>query len=155
MHLLAQQEYGLRCLVQVALHPGDRPLTIPEIAAAEGLSPDYTAKLMRALRQHGFVTSTRGPGGGYRMARPASELSAWEVVEQLGGSLFREDFCDSHPGVLSDCVHSVDCSIRSLWRRVEYAVRKVLEDVTIEDLTRSEKSLGVFVDPPTFVEERL
>ncbi|MFQ5699854.1 MAG: RrF2 family transcriptional regulator [Myxococcota bacterium] len=155
MHLLAQQEYGLRCLVQVARHPGDTPATIPEIAEAEGLSPDYTAKLMRALRQRGLVTSTRGPGGGYRLARPASELSAWEVVEQLGGSLFRDDFCESHPGVLQDCAHSVDCSIRALWRRVEHAVRKVLEDVTIEDLTRSEKSLGVFVDAPSFAEERL
>ncbi len=51
MHLLAQEEYGLRCLLQVARHSGSHPLTISEIAQAEGLSPEYTAKLMRALRK--------------------------------------------------------------------------------------------------------
>ena len=86
MHLLAQEEYGLRCLVQLARHRGSSPLTIPEIAAAEGLSPEYTAKLMRALRQGGLVMSTRGAAGGYRLARPAEEVTAWEVLEKLDDS---------------------------------------------------------------------
>ena len=75
MHLLAQEEYGLRCLVQLARHRDSTPLTIPEIAAAEGLSPEYTAKLMRALRQGGLVMSTRGAAGGYRLARRAEEVT--------------------------------------------------------------------------------
>ena len=55
MQLLAQEEYGLRCLIQVARHAGPDPLTIPEIAEREGLSPEYAAKLMRALRQAELV----------------------------------------------------------------------------------------------------
>ena len=51
MQLLAQEEYGLRCLIQVARQRGPDPLTIPEIAEREGISPEYAAKLMRALRQ--------------------------------------------------------------------------------------------------------
>ena len=58
MQLLAQEEYGLRCLIQVARHPGPEPLTIPEIAEREGISPEYVAKLMRTLRQGDFVVST-------------------------------------------------------------------------------------------------
>lgn len=148
MHLLAQEEYGLRCLVQLARHRGSSPLTIPEIAAAEGLSPEYTAKLMRALRQGGLVMSTRGAAGGYRLARPAEEVTAWEVLEKLGGSLFPESFCDSHPGSLRDCVHSTACSIRSLWRSVEGAVRGVLEHVTVADLARAGQATAVWVSPP-------
>ncbi len=138
MQLLAQEEYGLRCLLQVARHAGPDPLTIPEIAASEGLSPEYAAKLMRALRQAELVVSTRGAGGGYRLSRPAREITAWHVVQALGGSLFPREFCDSHPGQRHDCVHTSGCSIRGLWSAVEGAVRGVLEGVTVAELARVE-----------------
>lgn len=148
MHLMAQEEYGLRCLVQVARHRGPEPLTIPEIARAEGLSPEYTAKLMRALRKGGLVSSTRGAGGGYRLARAAEDVTAWDVLEILGGSFFPESFCDSHPGQHKDCVHTPNCSIRALWRRAEGAVRGVLGGVTLADLLRGERSMLVLLDEP-------
>ena len=137
MQLLAQEEYGLRCLIQVARHVADDPITIPEIAANEGLSPDYAAKLMRALRQAELVVSTRGASGGYRLSRPAREITAWQVVQALGGSLFPREFCESHPGLRHDCVHTSGCSIRGLWTAVEGAVRGVLERVTLAELANA------------------
>ena len=50
MHILAIEEYGLRCLLQVAFHEPSRPMTVQEIARAEGLGPEYVAKIMRTLR---------------------------------------------------------------------------------------------------------
>jgi Rrf2 family protein len=138
MQLLAQEEYGLRCLIQVARHAGPDPLTIPAIAEAEGLSPEYAAKLLRALRQADLVVSTRGAGGGYRLSRPAREVTAWDVVHALGGSLFPKEFCESHPGQRHDCVHTSGCSIRGLWGAVEGAVRGVLEGVTLAELARTD-----------------
>lgn len=149
MHLLAQEEYGFRCLLQVAQHRGSEPLTIPEIAEAEGLSPEYTAKLMRALRQGGLVTSTRGPGGGYRLARDSREVTAWEVIGTLGGSFFPESFCDSHPGLLRDCIHTTDCSIRALWRALETGLRDALGRITLADLQRAESEFALWVDAPS------
>jgi Rrf2 family protein len=148
MQLLAQEEYGLRCLLQVARHESERPLTIPEIAQGEGLSAEYTGKLMRALRQGGLVQSTRGAGGGYRLARPAEDITPWDVIQSLGGSFFPESFCDHHPGQLRDCVHTTDCSIRALWRRVEGAVRDVLSRVTLADLAKTESVLAIWLEPP-------
>jgi Rrf2 family protein len=141
MHLLAQEEYGLRCMLQVARSKGEEPLTIPEIADAEGLSAEYTAKLMRALRRGGLVVSTRGAGGGYRLARPAGEITAWEVLQVLGGSFFPEGFCESHPGQRRDCIHSTNCSVRALWRTVEDAVRSVLGKITLADLQKPEAAM--------------
>lgn len=149
MQLLAQEEYGLRCLLQVAAHSGAGPLTIPEIAEAEGLSTEYTGKLMRALRQGGLVQSTRGPGGGYRLVRPANEITPWDVIQALGGPFFKDDFCETHPGNLRDCIHTPDCSVRVLWRRVEGAVRAVLESVSLADLTRGEANMAVWLDTPS------
>jgi Rrf2 family protein len=143
MHLMAQEEYGLRCLLNVARHQGPRELTIPEIAAAEGLSPEYTAKLMRVLRQGGLVASTRGASGGYHLARPPERITAWEAIQVLGGSFFPENFCDSHPGLERDCVHTTDCSIRALWRVVDGAVGKILKGITIAELLAGESSTFV------------
>ena len=148
MQLLAQEEYGLRCLIQVARHPSPEPLTIPEIAEREGISPEYAAKLMRALRQSDFVVSTRGAGGGYRLSRPAGEITAWQVIQALGGSLFPAEFCDTHPGQLRDCVHSTGCLLRGLWSSVESAIRSVLEGVTLADLAREERTLIAIDGPP-------
>lgn len=141
MHLLSQEEYGLRCMLQVARASGEAPLTIPQIAEAEGLSAEYTAKLMRTLRQGGLLTSTRGAGGGYRLARPAAEITAWEVLQVLGGSFFPEGFCESHPGQLRDCVRTTDCSVRALWQKVEGAVRSLLDSVSLADMQRREPDL--------------
>ncbi len=141
MHLLAQEEYGLRCMLQVVRSGGAQPLTIPQIAEAEGLSSEYTAKLMRTLRQGGLLTSTRGAGGGYQLARPAAEITAWHVIQVLGGSFFPEGFCESHPGQRRDCVRSTDCSVRALWQKLEAVVREVLESVSLADMQRREPDL--------------
>src|SRR5262245_42876462 len=138
MHLFAQEEYGLRCMLQIARNAGQEPLAIPQIAEAEGLSSEYTAKLLRTLRQGGLLTSSRGAGGGYRLARPAAEITAWDVIEVLGGSFFPESFCEAHPGQLRDCVRSSNCAVRALWHKVEGAVRGILARVTLADMQHNE-----------------
>ena len=150
MQLSAQEEYGLRCLLQVARHSGGEPLQIPEIAQREGLSPEYTAKLMRSLRQGGLVLSTRGASGGYQLARPAESVSIWEALTVLGGPLFSDEFCSSHPGNLRDCVHSTDCSVRALWRWVGTAVRDTLRRITLADMARGEQPMGTWLDRDDF-----
>jgi Rrf2 family protein len=141
MQLLAQEEYGLRCLLALCRHDGDRPLTIHEIADAEGLSPDYAAKLLRELRRGGLVESTRGAAGGYRLARPPEALTAWDAVQVLGGALFPERFCECHPGQRASCVRGGDCALRALWRAVDDAVRGVLQRTTLRDLLASERDM--------------
>ena len=108
MQLLAQEEYGLRCLLELARHDA-QPRTIQQIADAEGLSPDYAAKLLRELRRGGLVESTRGAAGGYRLARGAGAITAWDAVAALGGSLFPDDFCACHAGRAPSAIHSNSC----------------------------------------------
>ena len=150
MQLLAQEEYGLRCLLELARHPEGGPLTIQAIARAEGLSTDYAAKLLRELRRGGLVASTRGAAGGYRLTRAASELRVWDAIEVLGGGLFPERFCECHAGLRSVCVRRSDCSLRALWRLLDSAVREVLEATTLADLQRSESDMAVWLNanPP-------
>lgn len=145
MQLLAQEEYGLRCLLELARHREGGPLTIPAIARAEGLSPDYTAKLLRELRRGGLVASTRGAAGGYRLTRPAAEVSVWDAIQVLGGGLFPERFCECHAGARSVCVRGGDCSLRALWRVLDAAVRDVLSRTSLADLQCSEGAMAVWL----------
>lgn len=151
MQLLASEEYGLRCLLRVALVDAGAPVSISQIARDEGLSPEYTAKLMRELRLGGLVRSVRGAEGGYRLARPADEISVWSALQVLGGEFFPEGFCACHGGRKRKCVRASDCSIRALWRRLKAALRETLEGITLEDLRRDELAMGSWLDPITLV----
>ena len=145
MQLLASEEYGLRCLLQVARSGGDGPVSIPVVARAEGLSADYVAKLLRRLRLAGLVHSTRGVEGGYRLARAAEEISVWSALEALGGEFFGETFCACHAGLKRRCVRSRDCSLRPLWRELQEAVRCRLERVQLADLLRDEPAMSAWL----------
>ncbi|MGB9605411.1 MAG: Rrf2 family transcriptional regulator, partial [Bryobacteraceae bacterium] len=98
MKISAQEEYGLRCLLQLGRRPGEM-LTIRDIAQAEGLSREYVAKLMRLLRRAGLVRSVRGQAGGYVLPRPLEKITVAEALEALGGRLWEPDFCRQHPGL--------------------------------------------------------
>jgi Rrf2 family protein len=141
MKLSSQEEYGLRCLVQLGRHAGGPVLTIPEISRLEGVSVPHVAKIMRALRKAGFVRSTRGQSGGYTLARPASEIAVGEALAALGGRLYDGTFCQRHGGALRSCTHLSDCSIRPVWKQVQDLVDEVLSRLTLQHLLCSEQEM--------------
>lgn len=109
-------------------------MTIPEISRQEGLSATHVAKLMMILRKGGFITSTRGQAGGYLLARPAKNIYVSDVLLELGGRLYDDRFCGKHTGQLNECLHNMDCEVRSLWNRIQSAVDRVLDHVTLADV---------------------
>jgi Rrf2 family protein len=146
MKLSSQEEYGLRCLLHVARLEGSGTITIPQISEREGISTFYAAKLLRLLRRTGFLKSARGAVGGYELARPADQIYVSEVLAALGGRLFDDSFCEQHAGHEATCSHSVDCSVRTLWRTVQIVVDQVLSKVTLKDLeAHDERQMLPFV----------
>ncbi len=145
MKLSSQEEYGLRCLVRIARQSEPGSLTLPEISQAEGISVSYAAKLMRLLRRGGLVKSARGQAGGYTLARPASQIVVGEALALLGGRFYEPGFCEEHTGIERVCTHSVDCSIRSLWRTVQLVLDQVLSKTTLKDLLHNEQQMTSWV----------
>ncbi len=141
MKLSSQEEYGLRCLLHLGRHPHSS-LTILEISQAEGLSPPNVAKLLRLLRQGGFVESVRGQHGGYTLSRPSEHITVGEVLNVLGGRLYEPSFCDHFSGAEDTCQRSsIDCSVRAMWSRLQEAVDQVLGQTTLQDLLTSGQEL--------------
>ena len=136
MKITAIEEYGLRCLLQLARHDGSEPLTGTHIAEAEGLSLPYVGKLLSTLRHAGLVESVRGRSGGFVLCQPAREISVSQALRALGGQLFEPEFCDTHHGSSEVCVHMGSCSIRSLWGVVGDLIDRVLSKTSLADLAQ-------------------
>lgn len=142
MKLSSQEEYGLRCLLRVGRAGTGGSVSISELSRSEGISEPNVAKMMRVLREGGFVRSTRGQAGGYALSRPAEQINVGEALATLGGRLYEPSFCDSHSGMERLCTHMPDCSIRSVWRMLQNAVDQVLGRITLKDLLVSESEMS-------------
>ena len=138
MKISAQDEYGLRILLQIARADSERGLSIPQLSELEGLSASYVAKLTRILRKASLLESTPGKQGGYILSRPADQINVNEALKALGGALYDAEFCESHAGINRFCINSVDCSIRSLWRIVQQSIDQVLDQLSLQDLIGTE-----------------
>ena len=148
MKFSAQEEYGLRCLIQIARKGDNESMTIPEISKLEGLTTTHAAKLLMILRKEGFITSVRGQSGGYSLARSPRDIQISDVLHSLGGRLYDAEFCGKHSGALEICTHAVDCSVRSLWQVIQQAVDSVIDQLTLDDMLDEQKT------NITFFEER-
>jgi Rrf2 family transcriptional regulator, iron-sulfur cluster assembly transcription factor len=141
MKVTTSEEYGLRCLLQLAReHDSGKALTLPEIASKEGMPIPNTAKLLRRLRLSGIVVSARGRSGGYTLSRAPREISLASALSALDGPMFEHGDCSHYTGLEQVCVRTSDCSVRSLWVAIEELMRTALEKVTLADLVSTEDS---------------
>ena len=134
MKVSATEEYGVRCLIRLAeAHRQGRHLTIPDVARAEGLSPEYVAKLTGILRRAGLVTSLRGVNGGVRLSREPGSITLADAIEALSGTPLRLRQCLTD-GEHVACTHLADCGLREVWSTLTTLVLGVLSNVTMADL---------------------
>ncbi len=138
MKITAQEEYGLRCLLQLARVDEGEGLTVKEIALKEGLSSAYVEKLLRLLGKARLVHSVRGINGGYLLTRKPAETYLGEVVRALGKLQTSQEICDRFPGNRNTCIHIDNCCIRSAWATLTHSIESFLQNTTLADLIGSE-----------------
>ena len=137
MKISAQEEYGLRCLVQLATLSGEESLTLNQIAEREGISVANAGKLMWLLNKAGFVSATRGTKGGYTLARPSSEIYLNEVIKILDADEIN-NHCEGYKGILDMCIHKGDCGIRPVIVGLHQIVNEALSNITLAQLVGEE-----------------
>ncbi|MGZ5309916.1 MAG: RrF2 family transcriptional regulator [Solirubrobacterales bacterium] len=130
-------EYGVRLMIELGRQEGDAPVSLSAVAEAEKLPLSYLEHLVAKLRKAGLVVSQRGAHGGYRLARPATQIEMLEVVQALEGVIApMECFYDDPEGKVL-CSHESDdrsCATKLLWTRVQGGVTKALAGTTLADL---------------------
>ncbi|HLX87093.1 MAG TPA: Rrf2 family transcriptional regulator [Acidimicrobiales bacterium] len=130
MHIPAKVDYGMRALLTLA-EQGEAA-TSEELARSQGLPVKFLGAIMSELRRAGLVSSQRGSEGGYRLARPASEIAVADVMRALDGPLAEvrglRPEATTYEGA---AVH-----LQDVWVAVRASLRAVLETVTLDDVVR-------------------
>ena len=130
MRVSAKTDYALRAMAELASTEG--LLKAERIANSQGIPLKFLLNIMTELRQQGLVASHRGSEGGFRLARPADEITLADVIRAVQGSLSIVQ--DVPPG---KAVYSGPAgALRDVWLSLHQVMERMLEDITLEDLVR-------------------
>lgn len=138
MKISTRTRYGLRAMIELALHYGEGPASVREIADSQALPPKYLEQLLGALRSGGLVTALRGASGGYVLVRSPAQITLADVFTVLEGSLAPVE-CVDLPDL---CPHEEDCVTRIIWVRLNEAIHQVLDEMTLADLASASRAKG-------------
>ena len=125
-------DYGTVVLAQLA-HDGAGLASANEVAAATGIALPTVSKLLKSLAKAGLVTSTRGSHGGYQLSRDPHKISAADVIDALEGPVSITE-CSAGDKI---CDLESVCSVGGAWQRINVAIRRALDDVSLTDLLRT------------------
>ena len=123
-------DYGIVLMAHLA-GAGPGPQTARGLAAETQLPLPAVSKLLKALARGGLLDSSRGPQGGYALARPPAEISVPEMIEVLEGPIALTD-CTLHAGA---CSQESSCHVRTPWQQINRAVHDALARIRLSDLT--------------------
>src|SRR5215472_15314836 len=128
-------EYGVRIMVDLARHYGERPRSLTDISQAESLPLAYLEQLIKLLRESEppLVTSTRGAHGGYKLTRPPDQIMMGQIVRVLEGPI-APMICATEGEMSQVCNFLDSCRTKYLWARVRDAVAQTLDSMTLAEL---------------------
>lgn len=130
MKISTKGRYGLRILLDLALHEGSSPRMIRDIAESQQISEKYISRLIIELRKAGMVKSVRGAKGGYKLARTPKYLTVLDIVEVMEGPIAIVD-CVAEPNI---CLRLSACATREIWTKLNNEIRESLAKVTLQDI---------------------
>ena len=123
-------DYGIVLMAHLASCEEGSTHAAREVAQETQLPLPVVSKVLKLLAREGLLRSLRGAKGGYRLARPATEITVPEMIAALDGPISLTE-CASHPGT---CAHEPTCHVREPWQRINRVVRDALERITLADL---------------------
>lgn len=144
MRLTTKSRYGTRLILDLALNAGPGPVRLSEIAKRQSISLKYLEKLIRKLKQAGFVKSVRGPYGGYMLARPTQDISVGDIVRVLEGTQSITDCSEvENDKTCGVCTRAGDCLTQWIWMETSRAMFKKLDSFKIKRLIqKSDQIIG-------------
>ena len=136
MMISTKGDYGVRALIDLAVHAGEGPVQRADIASRRQIPESYLDHLLAQLRRDGFIRSTRGPGGGHQLAKAAEEICLLHVLESLEGSL--APIGCVHSDAAED-EHDPLCGQQWVWRELYDGMRERLGEISVAELAEREQ----------------
>ncbi|MGB0721170.1 MAG: Rrf2 family transcriptional regulator [Gammaproteobacteria bacterium] len=128
MKLSTKGRYAVTAMMDLAIHSGRGPVTLSDISQAQAISLSYLEQIFAKLRKAGLVEGVRGPGGGYRLSRPAEEISIASVVDAVG-----EGMDVTRCGAQGGCQDGRNCLTHDLWQELSRKIFEFLDGISLAD----------------------
>ena len=130
MKISTKGRYGLRILMDLALHQSEKPRLIRDIAKSQQISEKYISRLVIALRKAGMIRSVRGVNGGFHIAMKPEDITLLNVIEVMEGPLSIVD-CVAAP---KRCAQHENCAPREIWCKLNADIRDLMRQTTLADI---------------------
>ena len=130
MMISTKGRYALRIMVDLALHDGEVPVSVREIAQRQDISGKYMEQIISVLTRAGLLRSVRGAQGGYHLTRPAKEITVGMILRATEGDLAPAECVKNDV----PCGRTNECSTRLVFEKVYSAINNVIDNVTLSEL---------------------
>lgn len=149
MRLTTKGRFAVTAMLDLALNEVDRPVTLAGISERQEISLSYLEQLFSRLRRNGLVKSVRGPGGGYRIAKPLDIISVSDIITAVD-----EQIDATQCGGNENCHDEHRCMTHDLWASLNVKILEYLSGVSLADLVASQRNGGKIVIPEPKRRER-
>ncbi len=131
MKLSTRGRYGLKAMFQLALHYGEGPISLNQIAEKQNLSENYLEQLFSTLRKEGLLNSVRGAQGGYMLSDSPESITVGSILRALEGNMAPSD-CVMDDN--NDCKNEDCCATRLVWVKIKDSIDEVIDSITLQDM---------------------
>ena len=146
MILSTKGRYAVMAMVDLARHPIGHPVTLAMIATAQEIPLAYLEQIFARLKRAGLVTSVRGPGGGYKLARDACAINVADIM-LASDEPMKMTRCETHSQ--SGCLAAkTRCLTHDLWAGLSAHIHQYLESVTLADICNGQMKHAIEAAPP-------
>lgn len=129
MKLTTKGRYAVTAMLDLALHQGEGPITLADIAQRQGISLSYLEQLFSRLRKRSLVSSVRGPGGGYSLGMDARQIFVGEVISAVDENMDTTRCHGAH-----NCQNNERCLTHDLWSDLSNQIYNYLNNISLQDL---------------------
>lgn len=140
MKLSTKGRYGLRAVLDLAVHAEEETVALSQIAERQGISMNYLEQLIAKLKKAGIVNGVRGAQGGYMLAMPAEKLSVGAILRALEGDLNPVDCSEVNPGDTS-CSNSDSCVTKYVWKRISDSINEAVDGIMLSELVAESRKV--------------
>lgn len=141
MRLTTKSRYGTRLILDLAIHAQNKPVRLNEISRRQSLPLKYLEKLISRLKKAGLVESSRGPYGGYMLAKPMDSISVGDIVRVLEESNSITD-CTESDNTCGQCTRAGECLTQYIWAETGKAMFEKLDSFKIDKLIEKPEEIS-------------
>jgi Rrf2 family protein len=138
MKLSTKGRYGLRAVLDLAVHEDEEAVALSQIAERQGISMNYLEQLIAKLKKAGIVKGIRGAQGGYKLAVPVEEISVGDILRALEGNLDPVDCSEVNKGD-SSCSNADQCVTKYVWKRISDSINDAVDGIKLSELVDESK----------------